>query len=702
VDLRSLNEKEAGESGFIARSKDGFGFVLGNGKPIRFWALNDNAAGKHPNFAAPDLARHARFLAKRGINLVRAFNGITPDPKQALNEINTDARDKLWRQVAAMKKEGIYTLYTPIWIGATALKPSMGYLDDGGNHNWGLLFFDKTLQKAYMNWMKQTLTEKNPHTGIPLAQDPALAFIQLQNEDSLLFFTQQGIKGAARKELRRQFAAFLKTKYGSLDKAKAAWGEGSDVPGDQDAADDFANEEAAIAIIWELTQRRGGDGRQKRLNDQMEFFCKTMYDFNKAMSDYLKNELGCRQLINAGNWRTADNVILLDGERWAYSANEVMAVNRYYSGIHKGPNCGWAICNGDQFTDESVLFKPRALPVALKQVDGYPMLVTESSWVPPQGYQSEGPFMIAAYQSLTGVAGYFWFAMGEEAWAEWTINAANGYLPSQGKWICHTPMLMGQWPAAALMYRMNYIRRGEPAVYEERALQDIFNRSMPIIAEDEGYDPNRDKGLIPKESNIKDGVNPLAHLVGPIVAKYGGDPAKSKVPDLAKYIDTEKKLVRSNTGELEIDYANGLCTLNAPKAQGVTGFLARKNAFKLADVEIKSSNPYATVLVVAVDDKPLNASGKILVQVGTIARSTGWQTQPCKIGDKDGEQIVSFGKAPWQIANADVTIAIQNSAVTKARVVDVNFMPIADVPLQAAGTQKTLKFPADALYVILE
>src|SRR5262249_48764953 len=160
-----------------------------------------------------------------------------------------------------------------------------------------------------------------------------------------------------------------------------------------------------------------------------------------------------------------------------------MAVNRYYTGIHEGANCGWAICNGDKFTDDSVLLRPRMLPVTLKQVEGHPILITESSWVPPLGYQSEGPFLVAAYQSLNGVAGYFWFAMAEESWAEWTLNASNGYMPSQGKWICHTPMLMGQWPATALMYRMNYIKKGEPAVYEQRALKDIFNRSMPIIAE---------------------------------------------------------------------------------------------------------------------------------------------------------------------------------------------------------------------------
>ncbi|MGD0090450.1 MAG: hypothetical protein ABSE73_11070 [Planctomycetota bacterium] len=696
LDLRFLNEKEAGESGFVTRNKDGSSFLLGNGKPLRFWAVN-GAAEHHPNHPGADLARNARFLAKRGINLTRCFLDL-PSGKN-LNEISTGDRDKLWRHVATMKKEGIYTLLCPIWIGSSKIKPQLGYLDDGGNHNWGLLFFDPKLQAAYKNWMKLLLTEKNPYTGIPLAQDPALAIIQLQNEDSLLFYTSQGIKGAAHKELRRQFGDFVKQKYGTLEKAREAWGNAA---ASGDAPDDVANGEAGLAIVWELTQRHYGDNFQKRINDQMEFFCRRMYDFNKTIAEYLKNDLGCKHLTNAGNWRTADNVILLDGERWAYTATDVMAVNRYYTGIHQGPNAGWAICNGDKFTDESVLLRPRCLPINLKQVEGFPMLVTESSWVPPLGYQSEGPFLIAAYQSLNGVGAYFWFAINEEAWSDWTINSANGYMPSQGKWICNTPMLMGQWPAAALLYRLGYLKKGAPAVYEQRALADIFSRSMPIIAEDEGYDPNRDKGLIPRESNIKDGVDPLAYLVGPVLAKYGGDPAKSKVADLAKFIDPAKKTVTANTGELELNYGAGFCKMDAPQAQGATGFLKSAGTIALRDIEIACGNEYATVLAVSMDDAPLATSGKILMQVGTTERSTGWTTKKVQVEKRNGEQIVSFGKAPWQIVNAELTITLRNQKVTKARVLDANGMAVKDIDLQAGAGGKKFAFPPDALYVVLQ
>src|SRR5688500_7608609 len=40
LDLRPLNEKTAGESGYITRSPDGADFATGNKKPIRFWGVS--------------------------------------------------------------------------------------------------------------------------------------------------------------------------------------------------------------------------------------------------------------------------------------------------------------------------------------------------------------------------------------------------------------------------------------------------------------------------------------------------------------------------------------------------------------------------------------------------------------------------------------------------------------------------------------
>jgi hypothetical protein len=59
LDLRYLNEKIAGENGFIQLSTDGNSFQTENGKPMRFWSINGGDGTKSMSDA--ELAKFARF-----------------------------------------------------------------------------------------------------------------------------------------------------------------------------------------------------------------------------------------------------------------------------------------------------------------------------------------------------------------------------------------------------------------------------------------------------------------------------------------------------------------------------------------------------------------------------------------------------------------------------------------------------------------
>ena len=54
------------------------------------------------------------------------------------------------------------------------------------------------------------------------------------------------------------------------------------------------------------------------------------------------------------------------------------------------------------------------------------------------------------------------------------------------------------------------------------------------------------------------------------------------------------------------------------------------------------------------------------------------------------------------IVNGDVTLVLKNTEISQARVLDVNGMPVKVLPLTTSGGRQTLKFPADALYVVLQ
>ncbi len=698
LDLRFLNEKIAGESGFIRRSPDGRNFVKGDGVPIRFWAVNSDSwrEGKEA------IADQARFLAKRGVNLVRWHGQIQAKNEESkLTDIDEKARDQLWQFVAGMKQEGIYMTISPYYAMPVKAKPNWGIPRDSESMQ-GLLFFDPELQAAYKGWLRSLFEPVNPYTGIALKDDPAVAIIQLQNEDSLLFWTVESIQGRDREILSGQFGEWLKQKYGSLAAASKAWNNA------KIESDDFNNGRVGFYHIWEMTQeQKPNSGKAKRLADQTQFWTETMHNFNQEMVRFLREEIGAKQLINAGNWKTANSLTLNDAERYSYTPSEVMGVNRYYDGGgHWGESSGWAIVNGDKFINRSVLFDPSSLPTNLKQVAGYPMIIPESSWVPPLGYQSEAPFLVSIYQSLGGVDAFYWFSMKEPQWRQ--PSSANGFKPSIGKWVINTPELLGNFPAAALMYRQNYIQTAPVVVAEKRSLEDLWQRRSPIIGENSGFDPNRDQEAARSlgQNRGSDSIHPLAFLVGPVEVTYNADPSQSQAMNLDQYIDEKAKVVRSQTGEIQWDYGKGIATLNAPKAQGVTGFLGQIGNFELGDITIISGNNYATAIAVSMDDQPIATSKKILIQVGTVARPHGWTEKAVTWEDKNGQQlqgfeVISYGEAPWAIAENNLTITVNNPKITKATVLDMNGLARGQAELQRQGNKVTLQMPPDAKYLIL-
>ncbi len=701
IDLRSLNEPVAGSSGFVKLTPDGNAFVLGDGSPARFWAIGSMVFEHSP----AEVPRHVRFLAGMGVNMVRLHVQLAPKgPGSRIADVDEKEIDAIWRFVAEAKKQGIYTTISPYWaLGQDAARWGIEGVKAPGDL-WGLLFFDEALQAGYKGWARALYARVNPHTGIPLARDPSVALIQVQNEDSLFFWTAGQINPAQRAKLGRKFAGWLVARYGSADSAVKAWG--SAVTRD----DDFAGGRVALLGVEPMTRRPAGDlGR--RVADEVAFIAETQRRFFGDIAAFYRGELGCGQLINDGNWKTANQTLLDDAERWSCMAGDVIATNRYYNGgSHLGDNSSWRIEPGHRFTQRSALLDPRSLPTNLKQVVGRPMIVTEGSWVAPLSFQAEGPFLVAVYQSLCGIDGFYWFAAAKP---EYDLDPFFPYAKVEGqrplmKFSASIPPILGSFPASALLFRKGYVRQGEPAVHEERALRSIWDRDPPMIAEDPSFDPLRDRGMPgPSGTPAVAGVDPLAFLVGPVEVKYEGDPAKSRVVDLSRYIDRDKKVVRSITGEVVLDYGAGLCTVDAPKAQGACGFLDRAGVIKLREVSIRSANPYATVLVVPLDDLPLATSKRVLVQVATASRPTGWTTRPAEFAGEDGKparglQVVTTGTPPWRVADAQVGLSIKNPGLTKASLLDPAGYHVEQIQVTKARTGLTLTLPAETMYLLLE
>ena len=706
LDLRCLNEKVAGENGFIQLSADGNSFQTENGKPVRFWSINGGDGTKSMSDA--DLAKFARFLAKMGVNMIRYHGSINPTGAN-INDVDKADVTAIWRMVAAMKKEGIYSTISPFWahnghMGEPALSGwgIQGYT--AKEDLWGVMYFSDTLKTAYKKWVKYLYTEKNPFTGIALKDDPAVALIQVKNEDGVFWWTISAMKEGFMYIVRQKYYKWAVAKYGSAAAVKTAWSNASDVK------DNWIANELGLYNIWDATQPQSG-GKAKRVSDQIQFLAETQRNFYKEIHDYYRTDLGCPQLINANNWKTADANLLFDAERYSNTACEVLAVNRYNDPGHisQGPNAGWRIDPGDNYVGKSVLFEPHKLPVNIKQVKGSPILVTESAWNLPHKYQAEGPFLVSAFMSLTGVDSYYWFSPTSSSYDPnpyftWA-NLAGGQHPMY-RWTISTPGQLAMFPANALLYRKGYINQGETVVHEERTLQSIYDRKMPMISEENSFDPNRDNysQINPAKETV---VSPLAHLTGTVEVVYGGTPANSKVSTLiGSLIDYQNKKITASNNQLTWDYKNGICIMDAPSAKGVCGFAGVKQTFELTDVTIETTNNYAAIQVVAMDEKSIRESSKILVQVGTVYQPTNWaETQSDFVVDGktiSGLKITNTGKMPWKCANTQVTLKLKNTGINKATLLDAAGYSKSAIEVVRVGNELQITLPVNAMYVALE
>lgn len=704
LDLSHLNERVAGETGFVKRSEDGASFLRGDGKPIRFWAVNTSVAHK----GRQALRDHARFLAKRGVNMVR-FHGQIPQTAETaglIEAIDEAERARLWQLVAAMKQEGIYVTFSPYYPHAVRKEATERWKVPADSEGLtGLIYFDPVLQAAYKSWLRQTLLPVNPYTGLALKDDPALAIIQMQNEDSLLFWTFNAIRGREARLLGARFGEFLIEKYGSAGRARAAW-NGAAAPGPIDGMrDDWENGIIALSNIWHLTKSFEPGRAEMRLSDQAEFLTMAMRDWHAEIARFLREDIGAPQLFNAGNWRTADDVLLDDLERYAYTAGDIIGVNRYVSALHEGTYNGWAIVEGDRFQEEGLLRRPLDLPVTLRQPLGHPYIISETLWVPPMWQQSEGPVLMAAYQALTGVDISFWFRTNEVQWR--APQSANGYLPSIGKWVLGSPQQIGAFPAAALIFRLGLIDEAEPVIIEQRALPALWSRTEPVVAARQGYDTNRDilpnalRSVFARKPKTAR-ASPYSFLVGPVQIGFNSDGPNFVHPELDALIDTKRRVVTSLTRQLAWDWGAGVVTLNAPRAQGVVGALSSRPIFKLRDLTIESTAPYASVIVVPLDERPIADATRLLVQIGTISRPTGWRARQVEHDGAPAQEVVAFGEAPWQIDKIDARLTLRNRQLSRARVLDANGMSMVSLPVLRSDGTLSVKLPADALYVLLD
>lgn len=411
--------------------------------------------------------------------------------------------------------------------------------------------------------------------------------------------------------------------------------------------------------------------RDPRARDTAAFLADLQRSYYDQMRAYLQQELGFRGSVTGSNWVTADGAILGPLDKWSNAGCDFMDRHGYFGGPHEGENASYLLSAGDRYNDASALLfetgKPGEpsfnLPIMDLTYDGKPSTISEINWPPPNRFRAEMPLLAAAYGALQGTDAMFFFATDGAGWAE-----------HLAKFSISDPVTLGQFPGAALAFRTGLIRTGGVSQHLEAKLSK----------------------LLALEGAGLEAIDPLAYLTGRVEVDITDRGGPSHGIDLSALIDRRARSVRSATGELTWDYGRGLMTINAPSVQGATGFFSRVGPIKLRDFAFQSSLEYGSVLLVAMDGRPLASSRKMLLQVMTEDNNLGWSAPGTGL-----RPLLDVGGPPIVVRRFEGTVSINRPDAETLRVepLDPNGYPASPRhPIRGAGRLTLL--PTTLYYVI--
>ncbi|HZK80597.1 MAG TPA: hypothetical protein VFC46_06005, partial [Humisphaera sp.] len=672
IDLRFLNEKEAGDGGFI-EVKDGQ-FIHGKtGKPIRFWGVD----GPPSTLKDPADLRHcARLMAKYGINLARIhapyFDGA--------GEVDPGKIQDAIRVVEALKSEGIYVDFSVYWFAMISPKPNtpwlMGY--NGKQNPFAALIFNKDFQKKYEEWYAALLTTPSKTTGKRLIDEPAVASLEIQNEDSLFFwtFSDKSIPDEQMRIVEGLFGQWLTKKYGSIESAIKAW-KGMHFP-----RDNPAEGRMGFRNLWSVFHER-----TPRDQDSVAFMTELQRDFYSRMIAFLR-KTGFKGSITTSGWTTASPEYLGALDKYTNTVGDFIDRHGYFAGNRTGQNSGWAVMNANVYADRDALrFDPGepgkgrlfVHPVMDPHYDNKPSMISETSFDRPNRYRSEAPLYYACYGALQDSNGFDFFALDTDRW-----DVKPGYFMQP--WTLMAPGTMGQYPAAALMYREGLIATGDLVVDLNLKIADLEKLHATPMPQDASFDELRARD-VPTGTQLKANsvIDPLVHYAGRTNVTFSETGAPAKLEDLSAYINRAAQTVTSTTRQLKLDYGKGTLTINAPAAQGLSGNLKEAGPTETKDLTISSDLELGHIIAVSLDGKPLATSKKILLQVMSEDEPSGYRTQEAGNGMK---RILDIGRNPWLVKDLSGTVKFKRADAASLKVTTLDFN---GYPLKATGTATEIK-----------
>jgi len=615
VDVSFLLDAPAGKHGFV-QVKDGH-LATADGNRIRLWGVNitDWSRGSRQIPSKDDAPFIAATLARFGVNCARfqfldleAPRGLLDSRGQGSRTMDADQFDKEDFFIAELEKRGIYIDFN-LLVGRP-FKAADGVQDanilrQGAK---GTSLFDKHLIDLQKEYAQQLLAHLNPYTKLKYTDDPAVAIVEINNENALYM----GFRPPSpyyEHELTDMYNSWL-SKHRSADQIASLRAIAGAKAG-----------QAAIPLMGGF-HAVGASAPPERFYAEAEFYADVQQEYYAEMTSYIKQTLGSKSLIIA----TADHSHSGSGYPvlLATSASDIIDGHTYWQHpdvyVRKSP-----------MVDDP--FNSTVVELSRSAIAGKPYTVSEVNNPYPNDYGGEGIPILASYAALQDWDGIFWYTYEPKSDPDWKPYVGDPFD------ISLDPVKMPELAAGALAFLRGDIEKSSSTVDRSYTKNQVFDSSLLPSTERPYFTPGFPLDL-PIEHEVR-----ISSFDGPATQSFSqaqaADPIISDTRQLAWYYPAA-------TGG-----KTGLVSVDTSRTQALIGFI-KSHDKATTNLAIRIENAFCTIELSSLDQKPIASASRMLLVAGGRVENTGQKWNAV------GTDVINWGGPPTLIEQVRGSITLRH------------------------------------------
>jgi hypothetical protein len=645
ADVSFLLDAPAGRDGFI-RVRDGH-LVKPNGERLRIWGVNLTGWTKGSTLLPPkeEAPIWAATLARFGINCVR-FHFLdlpTRDPKDDeaararpaglidrhqnhTQSFDPEQLDRLDFFVAELKKRGIYTNLN-LNVGRT-YKAGDNVPDWDAVQIWkGMTFVGQRLTELQRDYARDLLTHFNPYTKSEYRNEPAVAIVEIVNENSIFeFWLRNWLRGEKTKDgpnIQLDFTAFYEQQ---LTEMYQKWLAEIRKPDELAQLRKLAGV-APNAPVPRLRLEQFAEAPKELFHAEASFYTAIERDFFVGMKSYLTETLGVKSLIVG----CADHTYWIPNQPMLQAMTHMDIVDGHVYWQHPAI---WGARNTPMVNDP---LNSTIVKLSRSAFAGKPYTVSEVNHPNPNEYAAEMIPILAAYGAFHDWDGIFFYTFEPKALGNHQRFFADHFD------ITLDPVKMIQMAAGALLFSRPDVKPARDTVTRSYSAEQViesmrlpesarpyFTPGYPVGTalchaariESLGSDP----GTLSPHSGGSD-VRTLSRYSGRgqgegssevLKPLPSSEPTQSFPPD-------EPAPYLSDTGELAWHVSTehgGLVIIDTDRTQALVGFV-KANRRETRHLAAEVENDFCAITLSSLDSKPIARSETLLLTACSRYENTG-------------------------------------------------------------------------------